>query len=148
KTKTDPKTDPKDPKAVAKADPKTTAKPPKTPPKTAAKPTPPKPTRVATKAKPVDPYADVGPKKGDAEASYRAGLQAFARGDTSGALTSLKSWLNDNPRFPPTWRGLGLVYEKMGDRGQAARAYKRYLQLAPNAGDAEVIRGRLERLGS
>jgi hypothetical protein len=145
--KTDPKAAKTEPKTVARTDPKPAAKaePPK--PKTAAK-TPPKPTRVATKAKPVDPYGDVPVKTGNAEASYRAGLQAFARGDTGSALTSLKSAANENPRFAPTYRGLGLVYEKMGDRGQAARAYRRYLQLAPNAGDAEVIRGRLERLGS
>jgi Flp pilus assembly protein TadD len=86
--------------------------------------------------------------KGDAQAAYRTGIQQYARGDTSGALASLRKALAANPSYAPTWRGLGLVYEKMGEKAQARAAYKRYLQLAPSAGDAAQIRGRLERLGS
>jgi hypothetical protein len=86
--------------------------------------------------------------KMDPEGAYRTGLQQFARGDTSGALASLRTSLAGNPNYAPTWRGLGLVFEKMGQKDQAKNAYKRYLQLAPTAGDAEIIRGRLERLGS
>jgi regulator of sirC expression with transglutaminase-like and TPR domain len=40
------------------------------------------------------------------------------------------------------------VFEKMGEKDQAKAAYRRYLQLVPTAGDAEIIRGRLERLSS
>jgi regulator of sirC expression with transglutaminase-like and TPR domain len=36
----------------------------------------------------------------------------------------------------------------MGNKGQARAAFKRYLQLAPTAGDADQIRDRMERLGS
>jgi tetratricopeptide (TPR) repeat protein len=86
--------------------------------------------------------------KVDVETAYRQGLQQFARGDTSGALASLRTSLAANPNYAPTWRGLGLVFEKMGEKDQARAAYKRYLQLAPTAGDADQIRGRLERLGS
>mgnify|MGYP001546403603 CR=1 FL=1 len=32
------------------------------------------------------------------------------------------------------------------EKEQARAAFKRYLQLAPSAGDAEQIRGRMERL--
>lgn len=67
---------------------------------------------------------------------------------TSAALASLRTSLAGNPNYAPTWRGLGLVFEKMGEKDQARAAYKRYLQLAPNAGDADQIRSRLERLGS
>ena len=45
-------------------------------------------------------------------------------------------------------RGLGMVFEKMGEKDQARAAYKRYLQLAPSASDTEQIKSRLERLGS
>ena len=86
--------------------------------------------------------------KVDAQAAYRQGLQQFARGDTSGALRSLRTSLAANPRHAPTWRGLGLVFEKMGEKDQARAAFKRYLQLAPSASDADLIRRRLERLGS
>jgi hypothetical protein len=36
----------------------------------------------------------------------------------------------------------------MGQKSQAATAYRRYLQLNPGASDAEQIRERLDRLGS
>lgn len=86
--------------------------------------------------------------KADAETAYRQGLQLFARGDANGALTSLRVSLASNPSYAPTWRGLGLVFEKMGEKDQARAAFKRYLQLAPSAGDADQIRNRMERLGS
>ncbi|HTL33824.1 MAG TPA: hypothetical protein VL326_11900 [Kofleriaceae bacterium] len=86
--------------------------------------------------------------KVDVESAYRQGLQQFARGDTAGALASLRTSLAANPNYAPTWRGLGLVFEKMGEKEQARAAYKRYLQLAPGATDTEQIKGRLERLGS
>ncbi|MFT3696901.1 MAG: protein kinase [Kofleriaceae bacterium] len=86
--------------------------------------------------------------RADAEAQYKQGIQLFARGDSAGALTSLRASLASNPGYPPTWRGLGLVFEKMGEKDQARAAFKRYLQLAPGAGDADTIRNRMERLGS
>src|SRR5690606_25540033 len=72
----------------------------------------------------------------DVQAAYRTGLQRFARGDTRGALASLRTARAANPSYAPTWRGLGLVYEKLGQKAQARAAYKRYLQLAPRASDA------------
>jgi Flp pilus assembly protein TadD len=122
------KTTKTEPKAIAKTEKATTktAKAAKAEPKTVAKAEP----------------------KGNYEAAYRTGLQQFARGETSAALASLRSALAGNPNYAPTWRGLGLVFEKMGERDQARAAFRRYLQLAPGAGDADNIRGRLERLGS
>jgi protein kinase-like protein/tetratricopeptide repeat protein len=104
------------------------------------------PKKTETKVATADKKSG-GPKV-DVETAYRVGLQQFARGDTTGALASLRTSLASNPNYPPTWRGLGLVFEKLGEKDQARAAYKRYLQLAPNAGDAEQIRGRLERLGT
>ncbi len=117
----------------------------------AAKTTPKTTARAATTKKTETKVAVADTKssgKVNAETAYRQGLQQFARGDTSGALASLRTSLAANPNYGPTWRGLGLVFEKMGEKDQARAAYKRYLQLAPGAGDAEQIRGRLERLGS
>lgn len=117
--------------------------------KTASNTTRPKTTKTepktvaVTETKKTEPKSDVNP-----ETAYRQGLQAFARGDTTSALASLRSSLAANPNYAPTWRGLGLVFEKMGEKDQAKAAYKRYLQLSPSAGDAEIIKGRLERLGS
>jgi len=105
--------------------------------------------RVAVKAQPVDPYAIPTERtRADPAAAYRTGLQQYAHGDTTGALTTFRVSLASNPGFAPTWRGLGLVYEKLGNKSQARAAFRRYLQLAPAAGDAEQIRERLGRLGS
>ena len=107
----------------------------------------PKPPRVAhADPKPQDPYKTASRPKGDPQAAYKQGLQAYLRGDTSTALTQLKASLEADPNYAPTWRGLGLVYEKINDKDKARAAYHRYLQLAPNAGDADNIRNRLERL--
>ena len=67
---------------------------------------------------------------------------------TTGALASLRTSLAANPNYAPTWRGLGLVFEKLGEKDQARAAFKRYLQLAPSASDTEQIKSRMERLGS
>jgi len=99
-----------------------------------------------------DPFATQHPPaadaKADAETAYRQGVQLFARGDTSSALAQLRASIASNPDYPPAWRGLGLVFEKMGEKDQARSAYKRYLKLAPSANDADQIRNRMERLGS
>lgn len=110
---------------------------------------PAKPPTVAARApsKPLDPYGE--PKKADkidANAAYKTGLQQFARGDSQAALATFKASLASNPDFAPTWRGIGLVYEKLGERSRAKTAFQRYLKLAPSAGDASQIRERLDRL--
>ena len=140
------------------------AKPPET--ATAKKPPPKKPTdpkkldakhtaapervaRASPRAQPIDPYAAPTERpKSDPAAAYKTGLQQYARGDTSGALATFRGSLSSNPGFAPTWRGIGLVYEKMGNKDQARSAFKRYLKLAPTASDADQVRERLERLGS
>ena len=137
---------PKDPPKVAVAPPP--------PPKVAEQPkkkkTEPKDAKVRAPSGPIDPYADTGtpakPTVADAERAYRNGIQQFARGDTSGALESLRTSQAGNPGHAPTQRALGMVFEKLGKTAKARAAFKRYLQLAPKAGDAAVIRGRMERL--
>jgi protein kinase-like protein len=101
------------------------------------------------RAQPIDPYASAAAEpRPDPAIAYRTGLQQYARGDNAGALSTLRASASASPGFAPTWRGLGLVYEKLGNKGQAKLAFKRYLQLAPDAADADQIRDRMERLGS
>jgi hypothetical protein len=129
----------------------------KKPPSKASKQPPPEKLAKATpKAQPLDPYATPAPAPApapankantDPAAAYKAGLQQYARGDTSGALATLRTSLSSNPTYAPTWRGLGMVYEKQGNKGQARSAFKRYLELASDAGDAGQIRERMDRLG-
>jgi hypothetical protein len=109
---------------------------------------PPDDARPAFKAQPIDPYDTPADKPAfDPAEAYKVGLQRYARGDTAGALATFRASLSSDRTYAPTWRGLGLVYEKLGNKALARAAYKRYLELAKNAGDAGQIRERLERLG-
>jgi hypothetical protein len=106
------------------------------------------PERIAkapTRGQPVDPYAAPASKM-DPATAYKTGLQQYVRGDTAAALATFRASVATSPGFAPTWRGLGLVYEKQGNKAQARVAYRRYLQLAPTADDAGQIRDRMERL--
>jgi eukaryotic-like serine/threonine-protein kinase len=80
----------------------------------------------------------------NADDAFKAGLQAWVRGDTRTALTLYKRALAANSGYAAAWRGAGLVYEKLGEKAAAHAAFQRYLQLAPNAPDAPSIRQRLE----
>jgi hypothetical protein len=80
--------------------------------------------------------------------AYHEGLMKFTRGDLGAAVAALHSALAADPGYAPTWRMLGLVYEKAGDKPSARAAFHHYLQLDPGANDAAQIRQRLEKLGS
>lgn len=119
----------------------------------AKRPAPERVARGPARAQPIDPYGPAGayaapaPSAADPTIAYRLGLQQYAHGDAVGALATFRTSLGSAPNFAPTWRGLGLVYEKLGNRTQARAAYRRYLQLSPGSSDAEQIRERMERLG-
>jgi hypothetical protein len=148
-----PKPEPPKPEPPKPEPPRVAAKP--EPPKAAARTEPKKPPTVAARrpektrfdpatATPVDPYT--ADKKIDPNAAYKTGLQQFARGDSNGALATFRASLAANPGYAPTWRGIGMVYEKIGKNAQARTAFQKYLQLAPTAGDAAMIRERMGRL--
>ncbi|HEV7559563.1 MAG TPA: protein kinase [Kofleriaceae bacterium] len=84
--------------------------------------------------------------KPDVDALFKAGFQAYVRGDTKTALDSFQHAKAASPGFAPAWRGLGMVYEKIGDSKAAKSAFQRYLALAPTASDASTIRQRMEGL--
>ncbi len=81
-----------------------------------------------------------------ARALYKDGLGKFVAGDTGGAIGRFQAALQRDPRYAPAHRGLGMAYERKGDRTRAARSFRTYLQLAPDAADAEQIRARLAKL--
>jgi len=98
------------------------------------------PDRVPDKPKPPPPPIQT------ADELYRAGLKAFVKGDTRGALALYKKARDVSPRLAAAWRGIGLCHEKLSEKANAKAAFTRYLQLAPTASDAEMIRARLEKL--
>ena len=82
----------------------------------------------------------------EAQALYKQGVQLFVRGDAKGALAVLQKSKAVNASYAPTWRVLGQVYRKLGEKGSAKNAFLRYLTLAPNASDAATVREQLNQL--
>lgn len=81
-----------------------------------------------------------------ARALYKDGLGRYVAGDTGGAIDRFRAALARDPRYAPAHRGLGMAYERKGDRTSAARSFRKYLALAPTASDADQIRARLAKL--
>ncbi|MCB9562409.1 MAG: tetratricopeptide repeat protein [Kofleriaceae bacterium] len=77
---------------------------------------------------------------------YKDGLQRFVAGEVDEALALFRDAIARDRGYAPAWRGQGMAYERKGDRSKAARAYRTYLELAPDAGDAAAITARLEKL--
>jgi Tfp pilus assembly protein PilF len=82
----------------------------------------------------------------DVEDTVNKGLQAFVKGDAKGALALLQKAKAAKPGYAPTYRVLGRVYKKLGDNGNAKKAFQKYLALSPNASDAETIREEIKKL--
>jgi serine/threonine-protein kinase len=80
------------------------------------------------------------------EQLYQKGLAAYTRGDNQAALAALTKAKSANAKFPDTYRVLGFVYERMGDKSSAKVSYLRYLALRPSAADADQVRKRLEKI--
>ena len=77
---------------------------------------------------------------------YRDGARLYLDGKLDEARRKFQTAIDSAPRFAPAHRGLGLVYERMGQKGRAIRSWQAYLRIAPGAADADLIRARLERL--
>ena len=84
--------------------------------------------------------------RGKAEALGQTGLKQVMSGDARGAIASFQAAIRADRSYAPAQRGLGLAYEKNGDNVRAARAFREYVRLAPNARDVAQIRARLEKL--
>jgi predicted Zn-dependent protease len=59
------------------------------------------------------------------------------------ALSSYRRAIELDPRAAEAWRGLGLVLERKGDAEEARRAFRRYLDLAPDAPDRAHVEAAL-----
>jgi regulator of sirC expression with transglutaminase-like and TPR domain len=77
---------------------------------------------------------------------YRDGARLYLDGKLDEARRVFQTAVDLAPRFAPAHRGLGLVYEREGQRARAIRSWQAYLRIAPDAPDAPLIRARIERL--
>ena len=82
----------------------------------------------------------------DFGAHYNLGLLLQQTRDDQGAVDELGVAIQLAPREAAPHRALATSLERAGRGADAAREYQRYLELAPDASDAAVIRDRLQRL--
>ena len=82
----------------------------------------------------------------DPDQLYRDGARLFLAGELDQARRAFLGAIAASPRFAPAHRGLGLVYERTGDKQRAIRSLQTYLRLSPSAADADATRTRLDRL--
>ncbi|MER9946621.1 tetratricopeptide repeat protein [Mesorhizobium sp. M0047] len=75
-----------------------------------------------------------------AEAMARLGRLAWERGATSDAEAFLERAVAGD-RHPTAWFDLGLVRQDMGKFGSAAQAYRKVLEMSPDAAEAAVNLG-------
>ena len=88
------------------------------------------------------------PEHSDPRPAYERGNALLLAGDGKGAIAAYREAVKSSPSDPIGFRGLGLAYEQQGETGAAVRALRRYLKLAPNAADHDLIARRVDRLAA
>lgn len=81
-----------------------------------------------------------------ARASHAAGTQRLNAGDYNGALDHYRRALSHYPAYVGAYRGMGLAYERRGDKSNALKALRMYVSIAPRATDVPALRQRIDAL--
>ncbi|HET7294401.1 MAG TPA: tetratricopeptide repeat protein [Vicinamibacteria bacterium] len=82
----------------------------------------------------------------DANAHYNLGRVLWAQGGAQNAERVLEEYaaaVQLDPTLAAPWRDIGVVFYELRDVNRAARAFERYLELAPDAPEAPKIRAFL-----
>jgi len=75
----------------------------------------------------------------DARATFEEGRRLFLANDVRGAIARFEEVARLRPNDPEVHKQLGRAWMRAGDVASARRAYRRYLELAPNAPDRALI---------
>lgn len=126
------------PAAPTKAPPRQTIKATPRPaaPSAAAAPPPPSPTVAAPAA---------APAGSDAKAIYAEAVSLLKGGELTGAIDTLNRCVQADPAYAQCYRALGIAHARSGNGAKAAKYYKQYLKVDPNAADADKVRQLLEQ---
>jgi serine/threonine protein kinase len=96
-------------------------------------------------ASPEQPKATTAP---NATELGQAAQRELIQGHLAAAADLYAKATRVDPSNEPAWRGLGLAYERLGRTADAIKALRRAIQLAPNGQNANMLRTRLQKLGS
>ena len=81
-----------------------------------------------------------------AEKSVEIGTYYMKKGNYDAAIERFQDATRHRPNFARAYRLLGEAYEKKGDKGEAVKAYRKYLEILPSAEDAGKTKKRIEKL--
>lgn len=108
--------------------------------KPAAKPAPAKAV-AAPRPAPEPPAAPVA----NPQELYTQGARALKGGQYDKAVELFRGCVQVDKNYDRCYRAMGIVYARKGDPAKAARYYRKYLQLSPNAADADRVRELLKQ---
>jgi cytochrome c-type biogenesis protein CcmH/NrfG len=89
---------------------------------------------------------DAGTSYYNAAKDVEVGQFYMRKGDVDAAIDRFQDAIKQKPNFARPRVLLGEAYEKKGDKAQALKYYKEYLEVLPKAPDAAKIRKRIEKL--
>ena len=98
-----------------------------------------------TRPEPTDSKPDK--PRGSAEALTKKATEQYLAGNFGPAETLYKQALAANRGFAPAHKGLGFLYQRIGNKTKAIDSLRTYLKLVPSAKDADSVKKRLEQLG-
>lgn len=81
-----------------------------------------------------------------AEHDVEVGTYYLHKGDVDAAIGRFEDAIRERPNLAKPRLLLAEAYEKKGDRQQALRYYKEYLQVFPGAPDSKKIRKKIDKL--
>ncbi|MGH9792570.1 MAG: tetratricopeptide repeat protein [Candidatus Acidiferrales bacterium] len=81
-----------------------------------------------------------------AEKNLEVGKYYLRRGNYDAAIDRLKDSIRYKSNYAEPHRLLGEAYEKKGEREEAVRYYKKYLEILPAAEDAGKVTKRITKL--
>ena len=78
--------------------------------------------------------------------AFNLGLALHKSGDEAAAVGEYQKAINLQPEDATFRKALGVSYERLQKRAEAAVAYEEYLRLSPAAADADTVRTRITEL--
>lgn len=81
-----------------------------------------------------------------AQKDLEVGMFYLHKGNVDAAIDRFKDAIELRPTFAKPRLLLGEAYEKKGDKSEALKYYKEYLQVFPDAPDAKNVRKKIEKL--
>lgn len=81
-----------------------------------------------------------------AEKSIEIGQYYMKKRNYDAAIERFQDATRYKPNFALPYRLMGEAYEKKGDKAEAVKSYRKYLEILPPAEDAGKIRKRIAKL--